>query len=273
VKDLASRLAAREDRRMTEFTSYAHGTPCWVDVTSGDLAGTITFYTSLFGWKAEQVPQPDAGGYTMFTLNDKYVAAGSPPQQEGTPSYWTTYIASDDVDDTAAKIRDAGGTVMMDPFDVYDSGRMTIAQDPTGATFGVWQAKEHIGAQLANEPGTLTWNQCETNDPARAAEFYQAVFGYGISEMDMGGEQPFRVLEVDGKRVGGVREPTSGDAPPHWSTVFSVADTDATVSRAKELGGTVLMEPLDLPDIGRIAVLQDQAGAVFQVIASAPPPS
>ena len=102
----------------------------------------------------------------MFTLNGKYVAAASPPQQEGMPSYWTTYLASDDVDDTAAKIRDAGGTVFMDPFDVFDSGRMTVAQDPTGATFGVWQAKEHIGAQLANEHGTLLWNQCHTPDPA-----------------------------------------------------------------------------------------------------------
>lgn len=207
----------------------------------------------------------------MFTLDDKFVAAGSPPQQEGMPSYWTTYIASDDVGDTAAKIRDAGGTVFMDPFDVFDSGRMTVAQDPTGAVFGVWQAREHIGAQLANEPGTFTWNQCQTNDPARATEFYKAVFGYEVDEMDMGGEQPFRVLKVGGKGVAGVREPTSGGEPPHWSTTFAVAGTDEIVARAKELGGTVLMEPLDLPDIGRIAVLQDPAGAAFQVITSAPP--
>ncbi len=157
----------------------------------------------------------------------------------------------------------------MDPFDVFDSGRMTVAQDPTGAVFGVWQANEHIGAQLANEPGTLTWNQCQTSDPTRAAEFYQAVFGYEIDEIDMGGEQPFRVLKVDGKGIAGVREPTSGGEPPHWSTTFAVADTDETVSRAKELGGTVLMEPLDLPDIGRLAVLRDPVGAGFQVMASA----
>ena len=173
----------------------------------------------------------------MFTLDDKFVAAGSPPQQEGMPSYWTTYIASDDADDTAAKIRDAGGTVFMDPFDVFDSGRMTVAQDPTGATFGVWQANGHIGAQLANEPGTQLWNQCHTPDPARATEFYVAVFGYEVDEIDMGGEQPFRVLKVNGRGIGGVREPVAGE-PPSWSVTFAVADADETAARAKELGGT-----------------------------------
>jgi predicted enzyme related to lactoylglutathione lyase len=258
---------------MAEFTSYAHGTPCWVDVTSPDLDGTVDFYTRLFGWEAERVPDPAAGGYTMFSLRGKYVAAASPPQQEGTPSHWTTYLASDDADETAAKIGAAGGTVFMDPFDVFDSGRMTVAQDPTGAAFGVWQAGTHPGAQLANEPGTLIWNQCQTSDPARAAEFYEAVFGYEIDEVPVGGVGlPFRVLKVGGRGVAGVREPVAqaGDVPAHWSTVFAVADTDETVARATEPGGTALMEPTDLPDIGRIAVLQDPAGAVFQVLQPAP---
>jgi len=252
-----------------EFTSYATGTPCWTDVTSTDLPRAVEFYRGLFGWDADVAPQPEAGGYTMFSLQGKSVAAGSPPQQEGIPSRWTTYLASDDVDATAAKIRDAGGTVLAEPFDVFDAGRMAVAQDPTGAVFGVWQAGNHIGAQLANEPGSFTWNQCQTSDPAHAAEFYQAVFGYEIDELDLGLDEPFRVLKVDGKSVAGVREPTSGGAPPHWATVFAVADTDETVGRARELGGTVLLEPLDLPDIGRIAVIQDPAGAVFQVITSA----
>ena len=100
----------------------------------------------------------------MFTKEGKQVAAGSPPQQEGMPSHWTTYLASDDVDATAGKVREAGGTVLMDPFDVFDSGRMTVAQDPTGAVFGIWQAGEHHGAELANEPGSFTWNEVQTPD-------------------------------------------------------------------------------------------------------------
>ena len=256
---------------MAEFTSYAHGTPCWVDVTSPELDKSVDFYTGLFGWDAQVSQEPEASGYTMFMLRGKYVAAAGPPQQEGMPSYWTTYLASDDVDDSAAKIRAAGGTVFMDPFDVFDSGRMTVAQDPTGAAFGVWQAKQHIGAELANEHGTLLWNQCHTPDPARATEFYVAVFGYEVDEIDMGGEQPFRVIKVAGRGIGGVREPVAGE-PPSWSVTFAVDDADEIVSRAKELGGSVLMEPFDLPEIGRLAVIQDPAGAVFQVMKSAGPP-
>jgi uncharacterized protein len=257
---------------MPEFTSYAHGTPCWTDVTSTDLPRAVEFYRGLFGWDAEVATEPEAGGYTMFQLDGKKVAAGSPPMGEQAASYWTTYLASDDVDDTAEKIRAAGGTVMMEPFDVFDAGRMTIAQDPTGATFGVWQAGQHIGAQLANEPGTLNWNQCQTPDPARAAEFYAAALGYGVDEVDVGTEEPFRVLQVDGKPVAGVREPIPQmGGEPQWSVVFSVADTDETVAKARELGGEVLIEPADLPQIGRIAVLRDPVGAMFQVIQPPPP--
>ena len=196
---------------------------CWVDVTTTDIEGTNAFYSGLFGWSTEEMP--NAGGYTMYSLRGKHVAAGSPPPPggEGVPPHWTTYLASDDADETAEKIRDAGGAVLMDPFDVFDSGRMTIAQDPTGAAFGIWQAGEHIGAELANEPGTLNWNQCQTDDPGRAAAFYAEVFGYEIDEIDIGGGEPFRVLKVDGRGVAGVREhvPQMGNVPPHWSTVFA----------------------------------------------------
>ena len=261
---------------MAEFTSYAEGIPCWVDVTSADLDRSVQFYEGLFGWEAERDPRQEAGGYTMFALRGKHVAAGSPPPpgQEGVPSHWTTYLASDDADATAAKIREAGGTVMMDPFDVFDVGRMTIAQDPTGAIFGVWQPLAFAGAQLANEPGTLNWNECQTNDPERAAAFYEQVFGYEIDEAPMGGAGVYRVLKVDGRGIAGMMEITpemnADGVPPNWSTVFTVADTDETVRRAEELGGKALMPGKDLPEIGRLAVLQDPAGAVFQVLQ--PPP-
>ena len=148
---------------MPEFTEYAPGTPCWVDVTSPELDRTISFYSELFGWEADQDPRPRGGRlHDVHEGRASRSPAGSPPQQEGMPSHWTTYLASDDVDATAGKVREAGGTVLMDPFDVFDSGRMTVAQDPTGAVFGIWQAGEHPGAQLANEPGSVTWNECQT---------------------------------------------------------------------------------------------------------------
>ena len=252
---------------MPEFSEYAAGTPCWVDVTSPELERSVAFYTELFGWTADRDPRPEAGGYTMFSRDGKLVAAGSPPQQEGMPSFWSTYLASDDVDATAAAIREAGGSLLMDPFDVFEAGRMVVAQDPTGAVFGVWQAGAHHGAQLANEPGSFTWNECQTTDPAAAAEFYRSVFGYEVDEWDMGQGEPYRVLRVGEKGVAGLSR-VGPEAHPNWATVFSVADADASVAKAQELGATLLVPPTDLPDIGRFAVLRDPVGAVFQVLAN-----
>ena len=152
---------------MAEFSSYLHGTPCWVDVTSDDMAATNAFYSGLFGWSAADLGE-EAGGYTMYTLRGKSVAAGSPPPPgaEGAPPQWTTYLASDDVDETAGRIRDAGGTVLMEPFDVFDSGRMAIAQDPTGATFGIWQAGTHIGASSRTSTGRSTGTSARRTIPA-----------------------------------------------------------------------------------------------------------
>ena len=163
--------------------------------------------------------------------------------------------------------------MLADPFDVFDAGRMTVAQDPTGAVFGVWQAGQHIGAELANEPGTMNWNECQTNDPAAAAAFYEAVFGVEVKQFPTAeGRPPYHVIQVDGRGVAGIFEINEymGDVPPNWSTVFSVADHDETVAKAKELGGTTLMQGMDIPEIGRLAVLKDPTGAVFQVLQ--PPP-
>jgi uncharacterized protein len=248
---------------MPEFSSYSHGTPCWVDVTSTDMERTNAFYGGLFGWKPEDMGE-GAGGYTMYTVDGKYVAAVSPPRpgSERIPPHWTTYLASDDVDATAAKVREHGGTLFVEPFDVFDSGRMAIAADPTGAMFGIWQAGAHIGAQLANDPGTLVWNECHSPDTAAAARFYEAVFGYEVEESEIGSDQPYRSLKVDGRGVAGLQA-TRGSEPPNWLSVFACERCDATTAKAKELGGTVLTEPFDIPAVGRFSVLQDPVGAVF----------
>jgi predicted enzyme related to lactoylglutathione lyase len=260
---------------MAEFDSYAHGTPCWVDVTSTDFDSTIEFYKAFFGWDAHQETRPEAGGYTRFTLNGKFVAAGAPARQEGTPAHWTTFIASDDVDETARRVRDAGGTVVMEPRDVFDAGRMTVAADSTGAAFGVWQAGTLHGAQLANEPGTFTWNECQTGEPEAAAAFYEVVFGHTVTEMPGASGQTYRILNVGDKGVAGILELTpemkAAGVPPNWATIFAVADTEEALRRAGELGGEALMGPMPIPEVGILGAIKDPVGAVFQVLA--PPPS
>ncbi|MEP6665655.1 MAG: VOC family protein [Nocardioidaceae bacterium] len=133
---------------MPEVSSYATGEPNWADVTSPDVDGAASFYGDIFGWDAAKDPRPEAGGYTMFSRNRKSVAAAAPPPQEGIPPHWSVYLAADDVDDIAGRIRAAGGTVMMEPFDVFDAGRMTLAADPAGAMLCVWQAGTHTRSAI-----------------------------------------------------------------------------------------------------------------------------
>ena len=143
---------------MSERNGYAPGTPCWVDVSSTDIEGSKRFYSELFGWNAFTVPAPEADGYTLFDLRGKQVAGLGPSQEEWGPPAWSTYIWSDDADETASRVSDAGGTVLMGPMDVMDAGRMVFAKDPTGGVFGVWQAGRSAARSSrtspARSPGT-----------------------------------------------------------------------------------------------------------------------
>lgn len=254
---------------MGERNGYPAGVPCWVDVTTTDLEGTTSFYAGLFGWEASADPSPEAGGYTMFRLRGKDVAAASPAQG---PSVWNTYIASDDADATIAKIAEAGGTVVSEPFDVMGAGRMAVAMDPSGGAFGVWQAGTHRGAQLVNEPGAWNWNELATRDVPAARDFYSRVFGWHSEELtDVPGG--YHVQTIDDQRVAGILpiSPEMGDMPTAWGVYFSVDDADASTAKARDLGATVVVEPFDVP-VGRTAWLVDPMGTPFQVIKLAEAP-
>jgi predicted enzyme related to lactoylglutathione lyase len=255
---------------MPNVDSYAPGTPSWIDLGSPDLDASIAFYGGLFGWVATEAgPAEETGGYRMFSLEGR-VVAGLGPQQAPGPPYWTTYIAVTDVDVTSAKVAAAGGKVIMPPMDVMTAGRMAVFADPEGAVFSVWQAGEHHGAQVVNEPGTLIWNELTCRQPDQAKTFYGAVFGWKANEVDSGGN-PYTEWLLDGKGVGGMM-PMIGDQwpgpdvmPAHWMVYFAVADTDAAAARCAELGGQVPVPPTDIPP-GRFAVLNDPQGAHFSVI-------
>src|SRR3954470_3527687 len=134
------------------------GTPIWVDLGTPDVDAAVDFYGGLFGWQADEAGDPaETGGYRMFRNADRAVAGVGPLQSDQQPPLWTTYIATEDADETARKVQGAGGTVLMPPFDVLDAGRMAIFADPAGAVFGVWQPGQHTGAELFNEPVSLTW--------------------------------------------------------------------------------------------------------------------
>jgi uncharacterized protein len=246
---------------VTRDTPWPPGTPCWVDVAVPDMAKARAFYGGLFGWDI-QVGPPEAGGYSMATIGGQQVAGIGPKMSEEMPTAWITYIATDDADETAAKIKAAGGQMLMDPFDVLDVGRMGIAVDPGGAAFGIWQSRTHTGVGLANEPGSLTWNENMSRDFERNKAFYQSVFGYHFGDI---GAPTYQTLQIDGHEVAGIgaiEADASPDAPAGWGIYFAVADTDAAVAKANELGGSVLRGPWDSP-FGRMAQVADDQGAVF----------
>ncbi len=258
---------------MAEVTSYAPGTPSWVDLMTSDPEGARAFYGGLFGWDFE-IGSEDTGYYTMCQLRGRNVAGmGGEAAPEGMPTAWTTYMAADDVEAIAESITDNGGKLLMGPMDVMDFGRLVVGFDTTGAAFGAWQAGNHIGAEIANEPGTITWNELSTRDLASAQEFYSAVFGYGWDAVDTGPGGPvYRTFSVDGRTVGGAMQVPGTmpqEIPPHWMPYFDVADTDAAVAEAQRLGGQVTVRPTDSA-FGRWANITDPQGGFFTIMKSSP---
>jgi uncharacterized protein len=266
---------------------YIPGVPCWIDTTHPDPAAAADFYGALFGWELEDVMPPDAPGrYFMARLPGGDVGAiGSAPEGGSSTGVWNTYIWVESADETVAKVREAGGTVLEEPFDVFDAGRMAICADPQGAPFSVWQAGRNRGAAVVNEPGSLNFNVLNTRDLDGAAKFYGAVFGWEM--IDVGGTPmwalPAYADFLEARTPGTLKGAEEMGAPPrfmevvaaaaplpddqpdtpaHWSITFGVADADEVAAKATELGGTVLMPPFDAPWV-RMTVIRDPQGATF----------
>jgi predicted enzyme related to lactoylglutathione lyase len=240
-----------------------------VDLTTPDVDGAKAFYGELFGWTAEDAGDPaQTGGYAMFHDHGRRVAGVGPIMGEDQPTYWSTYFATDDVDALTARVKDAGGNVLVEPMDVMDAGRMAIYAHPSAGMFGAWQAGNHTGAQLVNEPVSFTWNSLMTRDLDAATAFLTAIFeGIRAESQDVGGE-PYTILMIGENGIAGVTPMPPGvpdEAPAFWNVSFAVADTDATAARATELGGSVIMEPMDMPGVGRIAGVADPYGAAFSI--------
>lgn len=258
---------------------FAPGTPSWVELSSPDVEASAAFYRGLMGWEAT-APVDETGGYRIFEQDGRSVAGLMGHMQEGQPTAWATYVSVADADATAARVEAAGGSVIVAPMDVMDIGRMAFFADPTGAAFGVWQPKAFRGADLVNEPNSLCWNEVLTRDGDAGRAFYPAVFGWTAGRPSFeGAPESYTVWELDGRPVGGMMEMSEPwfppEVPPHWAVSFAVADCDATVATARELGASVTHEPMDMP-IGRFAGLVDPQGASFTVMQpaqAAPPPT
>ena len=268
---------------MSTRDGYQLGVPCWVASVHPDPEKAVGFYTELFGWEAEETMGANSPGkYYLCRLRGRDVAAVGSQRGGGAPlaPAWGTYIWVESADEAAVNVTGAGGSVVMEPFDLLDAARIAVLADPAGAVFGVWQPKEHRGAQLVNESGAWAMSQLNTRDPEGAKSFYGAVFDWDTDTFDLG-EGEITLWRVPGYIGGEPEQPVSrdvvgvmvapmssdrfhDDAPPHWSVDYWVDDADATADKAAELGGRVMAPPFDTP-VGRTTVLADPQGAVFSV--------
>lgn len=254
----------------TRDTNWPAGTPCWVDVGVDDVDKGKAFYSALFGWEVEE-GKPEFGNYASCRKDGHLVAALAPKMDPNQPSVWTTYLASDDVDATMARVREAGGQVFMEPMDIADMGRMALAVDPGGAFVGFWQGRSHTGFQLVDEPGSVTWSENFSRAWKQNQGFYTAVVGWEYDDMSTDGFE-YAAFKVGGTVAGGIGQmgaDVPAEVPPYWNTYFKVADTDAAVAEVERLGGTAVRPAWD-SEFGRMAAVADNQGVPFMVMADNP---
>src|SRR5882757_6180005 len=257
---------------MPKRTSYAPGTPCWVDVNTGDVAGTTAFYTDLFGWGVEEMRDENGGHiYSLLTKDGDVVAGlgGLPPGMEGLPTAWNSYICVADAKATTAAVESAGGTVLMPAMQIFDVGWTAVIADPTGAVFRLWQPLARKGADVVNEPNTYSWNELISSDIEAAKKFYAAVFGWDYNGMDMGHGDYWVVQGGESGGLAGLmgRPPGMPDqAPDAWFVYFLVSDVKAMLEKAGRTGGQALFGPESVPGVGVIATVGHPVGGVFALM-------
>jgi uncharacterized protein len=275
-----------EGTTLLKRDAYPAGVPCWVDTSQHDPDAAMRFYGGLFGWEFEDRMPPGAPGRYLVATLDGLDIAGLALQPDDEPS-WNTYVCVDSAEQATARGRDAGATVVVEPFEVAGTGIMAVLADPTGAVFCVWQPTGHHGAQLVNAPGSWNWSDLHTPDPGRAEPFYGALFGWETTAVDFGDAGTAAMWRRPGYGDAleaidpGVRDRHAeagapegftdaigwlirDDGPSRWTVTFSVDDTDAAVARARELGAEVLTPAYDAGPV-RLADLRDPQGAVLTI--------
>jgi len=259
---------------MPNIDTHPAGTFCWIELATTDQSAAKSFYSSLFGWHANDMPMGPDEYYTIFQLEDRASAAAytlRPDRSPGVPPHWMIYISVKSADDTAGRATQAGGKVLAPPFEVGDYGRMAVLQDPAGATFSIWEPKTNQGIGIAGVDGTLCWADLSTADPTPAQKFYATVFGWQIApgEHDSSGYLHIKNGEtfIGGMPPGRMLPP---GVPPHWLLYFLTSGCDALADKAKALGANIRFGPETIANVGRMAVIADPQGAVFAVFQPEP---
>jgi predicted enzyme related to lactoylglutathione lyase len=260
---------------MSNIEKHAPGDFCWVELATTDQAAAQAFYAQIFGWAAKDFPIGPNELYTIFELEGRSAAAACalrPDQLSGgVPPHWNLYVAVQNADATAARAKELGGTVLASPFDVFDSGRMAVLQDPTGAAISLWQPNKFPGTEITGAKGTLCWADLSTPDQARAGQFYSDLFGWQMMKEDEDPAHNYWHIKNGEELIGGIQAASQRQpgVSAHWLAYFTVSDCDVTAAEAKKLGAQLYMPPTDFEDVGRISVMADPQGAAFAIFKAA----
>lgn len=243
---------------MPIVSEFPEGTPCWIELATSDREAAKDFYTTLFGWTPNEIPMQPGHPYVLLQKNGTNAAALY-TRRDIHPN-WATYIAVKSADASAEKVKALGGQIIDGPFDVMGMGRMAFAMDPARAMFALWQPLKP-GPFIRDEANTLCWNELMTNDIEGARKFYAGLFGW---EMKVSPE--YTELHAGGRGIGGIIDKMPPGVRPNWVPYIQVDDADGIVEKAKSLGASVHMGPVDFPHVGRFALLADPQGASFYII-------
>jgi len=255
-------------------TQHTPGSFCWFELGTTDQNAAKKFYAAIFGWKPHDSPIGPDEVYTQFKIDGQDAAAGytlRPDQRaQQVPPHWMPYISTKNTDATTARAKELGGTVVVEPLDVMDYGRMSVIQDPTGAVFCLWQPNKNVGTGVTNVHGTVVWADLSTTDQVNGAKFYSNLFGWTMVGENMKPAAPGTYFHiVNGKTmIGGVppAEYRAPGVPSHWLLYYQVDDCDGAVTKTKSLGGHVVVPTMAMGDVRKYAVLADPQGAMFAVV-------
>ncbi|MFN8015794.1 MAG: VOC family protein [Acidimicrobiia bacterium] len=247
-----------------KFDKYEDGIACWADVSVQDMEKAKDFYSQVFGWEMSIAPEPEADGYTQCLKDGEVVCGIFHSRNPDQPAAWNTYFASSDIKSTIEKANEFGGTIIMPPIEVMNYGITSAVQDPQGAFFGIWQAKDMVGSTVANEFDTVCWNELATTNLNEAKDFYRGLFDWQDSESN---SPEYWQYDVAGSVRGGAREMSEDECtmmPPNWTIYFRVKDLGETANKIEKSGGKILSDVMNADKI-EFRACSDNQGAMFLI--------
>ena len=245
----------------------------WHELHTSDRPKAQKFYATLIGWETKEVPMSPGEPYTLALLGGKDHAGITKSMAPAhVPPHWIPYIAVENVDASAARVKELGGKVLMEPMDIPDVGRFAPVADPLGGVFALYKTAKSYPEEPERPPvGAFCWEELSSTDPEASAKFYAALFGYTVEAMDMGPMGTYRILKSgDRQRAGIMKAPPQGPQHTAWLEYIAVADVDGSTRNARELGAKTVVEPMDIPNIGRFSVILDPQGAAIALFKGAP---